>query len=263
MHNRSKRIFVRRVAGWLALAGITKAAYGVDNGPISSRADAMKSALDKDALDVERLYSEKPIVLRVGAQQYRLPRNYLTPKGAAEPDVVTYKYLAFYLFLPNYGGYTKENWREGQFHDQLIDVMEVRRVDKNAVARTTKGEKAPVNPASYGEPRAAFKNRQRLLEATPSMHMFGLDGYRAKNHRSVKEVHWVGTRPNGEFFFFRSSSAPGEDLPPGVLYPSCVVRYYSEKEDLYIMYRYRQKHIEQWREIDAAIWQKIKEWRNN
>jgi len=262
MHNQSKRLFVRRVAGWLALAGITNA-QGSSTAFFSPTADGMKSALDRDAAEVDRLYSEKPIVVRVGAQEYRLPRNYLTPRGAREPDSATYRYLAFYLFFPGYNGFTKENWREVPFGESLIDVVEVQPVDKTAVTRTTEGKEQRATPASYGEPRARFENLRRSLERTPSLRMFNLDGYRAINARSVKSVHWVGTRPNGEFFFFKSSSAPGEDLPLGVQYPMCDVRYYSEKEDLFIMYRYKQKQIEHWREIDAAVWQKIKAWRTN
>jgi len=251
-------MFLRRAAAWAVVGGTANSTYGDEH---ERRMDAMKSAFAQDAADVERLFSEKPILVRVGAQEYLLPRNHLTPKGAAERDTVRYSYLAFYLFLPDYGGYTKDNWQEGAFHEQLIDVMTVQPVDKNAKSRTTKGEIVPASPASYGEPKAQFQNIRRLLEKTPSLHLAGLEGHRAVNHPSVKTITWVGTRANGEFFFFRSPFAPGEGPVPGVQYPHCRVRYYSEKEDLYIAYAYKQQHIERWREIDTRIWQKIKEWR--
>jgi hypothetical protein len=221
----------------------------------------MEAARAADAREVERLYSDKPIRIVVADREYVLPRNYAGPKAGAERDIVRWKYLTFSLFLPDYGGYTKNNWQDGWFHEQLIDVIEVQPVDKNATAPDMRGELRKAEPASYGEPHARFKNRRKSLEAEPFFRLYGLEGYRRINHPSVRQVTWTGTRANGEFFFFDSSLPPGGTSAPGVQYPHCDVRYYSEKEDLFIAYRYKQRHIERWFEIDSAIWRKIHEWR--
>jgi hypothetical protein len=221
----------------------------------------MEAARAKDARAVERLYSDKPIRIVVADREYVLPRNYIGPKAAAEPDIVRWKYLTFSLFLPDYGGYTKNNWQDGKFHEQLIDVVEVQPVDKNATAPDMRGERRKAEPASYGEPRAGFDNIRGRLGAEPTFRLYGLQGYRRINFPHVRGVAWTGIRANGEFFFFHSSLPPGETSGPGVQYPHCMVRYYSEKEDLFIAYNYKQRHMERWSEIDSAIWRKIHEWR--
>lgn len=218
------------------------------------------SAKDREAAEVERLYSSMPIRVRVGTREYVLPRNFLTHKGALEPDLLQYDFLAFALFLPDYSGFTKSNWQQGWFDDQRIDVLELRSVDKTAVVPIAGGGSRVVQPANYGEPRARFENRKASLEAHPSLKMFGLEGYRRRNYPSVRAITWTGTRSNGEFFFFESTTAPADKLPPGVQFPLCEVRYYSEKEDQFLAYRYRQSHIKRWREIDTVIWRKVKEW---
>lgn len=220
----------------------------------------MRRAKEDDARQVERLYSAKPVRVRVGKREYVLPRNFLGPKGLNESDFLDYRYLPFTLFLPDYEGFTKSNWQEGPFHEQRIDIIQLKPVDKTALVPIAGGGKRIVQPAGYGEPRARFKNLRALLEERPSLHLFGLDGYRRKNHPRVRTVTWTGARANGEFFFFDSTFAPGEDPPPSARYPSCQAQYYSELEDQYIVYRYKQVHLERWKEIDTAIWRKINGW---
>ncbi len=138
--------------------------------------------------------------------------------------------------------------------------MEVKEVDKNAVVRLTDGTSRRVSPAGYGDPSARFENLRRRFEPSPSLQRYGLEGYRrlGKNNSGVL---WTGARSNGEFFFIQASLAP-EELPrPGITFPLCQSRYFSEKEDLFIAYRYPQDHIAKWREIDDAIWEKLREWR--
>ena len=115
-------------------------------------------------------------------------------------------------------------------------------------------------PANYGEPRALFSNIKSILERTPSLQLNGLDGYRRVNYKYVRSITWTGTRSNGEFFFFESHLPPSEVRNPGPIHPMCAVRYYSEKEDLYIAYNYFQEHIDRWRDIDDAIWMRLREW---
>jgi hypothetical protein len=162
------------------------------------------------------------------------------------------------MFLPNYGGYTKDNWRD-KFDRRLIEVAQVSAVDKSRIVVFTDGHSERISPAAYGEPKAQFQNIRDGLEDRPTLHAYGLDGYRPKG--SNVDVVWVGARSNGEFFFFRCPLAPGDPPQPGIPTPHCDVRYYSEKDDLYIAYRYSNDYLAKWREIDDAIWQKLNGWR--
>lgn len=138
-------------------------------------------------------------------------------------------------------------------------MLQVSAVDKNVMVPIYGGGLQRVTPANYGEPRARFENLKGILEDSPTYELYGLKGYHAKGRGSDK-VTWVGYRSNGEFFFFDSSLAPGQPLQPGIINPHCGTQYYSEKEDLFVAYRYSQDHIMQWRDIDDAIWSKLHQW---
>lgn len=219
----------------------------------------MQRAREEEAREVEQLYSTKPVRVRLGDRQYLIPVNYLTPKGKNYEDTLNYRHLPFSLFLPDYGGFTKENWQKGWFDRRRIDVVELKQVDKTAIVPHTELGSAVIQPAGYGEPRARFENRRKSLEAKPSFREYGLEGYLRKN--KTRGATWTGTRTNGEFFFFEASLAPGQEAPFPDYKPLCDVRYYSEKEDLYISYRYFQEHISKWREIDDSVWRKIGDWK--
>jgi len=217
--------------------------------------ESVRRGIEKDAKDVARLYSTKPIRVIHGPRQYVIPVNYFSPKGKDNSDVfdagtTKSNYFGFFLFLPEYGGYTQDNWRD-QLDRRRIQVIQVKDVGAE--------RKQSVNKAGYGEPHAQFENVKRGLEGQPSFHVYDLVGYRPRNSRV--DAVWVGTRSNGEFFYFRSHLAPGDPPRKDGVFPFCDVRYFSEKEDLYIHYRYSNDHLAKWREIDDAIWTKLRSWR--
>jgi len=224
--------------------------------------EGMRRAEEHEAKRVELLYSTKPKRVILGNREYRIPANHFGPKQLDEPDtfVADESGFGFVLFLPDFGGYTKENWRN-KFDPRLIQVVQVTTVDKNAMVPMTDGTRQRTPPEGYGEPRARFKNRKPSLEQKPGYKLYGLEGYRPKNARPDSGVTWVGTRSNGEFFFFDSTLPPDMSPLPG-RYAICQARYYSEQEDLLIVYRYFQEHIAKWREIDDAIWGMLHDWRS-
>lgn len=250
----------RRIAR--SLLFLTLVSFGASPAHAVSPQDVdaiMLRAMEAEARAVSDQYSTKPVRVKLGRHRYTIPANYFGPKGRLTPDTFDAGeagYFGFRLFLPEYGGYTKENWRD-KFDERLITVLSVELVDKNRRGHFPDGRLAPPNPAGYGKPRAMFRNRRLLLEATPSLHYYGLEGYRSKHGRY--DVTWVGRRSNGEFFFFTCHLAPGDPPQPGT-FPFCDVRYYSEKEDLQISYRYANSNFSKWRDIDDAIWGKLHLW---
>lgn len=220
-----------------------------------------RSAEERDAHEVEQLYSTKPIRFRMAGHQYQVPANYFTPKWEDDPNNSDIsKGFGFFLFLPNYEGYTKTNWRD-RFDPRLIKVLQVSPVDKEASTTYTDGTIGRALPESYGEPEARFRNIRRSLEDIPTYHLYGLEGFRQK--RGLEgPIIWTGKRSNGEFFFFESSFAPDTTKSkPGLTNPLCQTQYYSAKEDLFIAYHYSQDHLEKWRDIDDGIWKRLHEWR--
>lgn len=223
--------------------------------------EKLRRARELQKQQIAELFSTKPVRVILGARKYVIPANYFGEKQKAEPDGfdATKGGFGFSLFLPDYSGYTKENALD-KFDRRRVHVLRVEVVDKNEVVYMPGQGHIRVSPANYGDPKAQFQNRAPSLEAKPSLHAYELDGYRPRHGRA--DVTWVGQRSNGEFFFFRSHLAPSEPAREGMVYPFCDVRYYSEKEDLFIVYRYSNDHLAKWREIDDAIWEKLHGWQD-
>jgi hypothetical protein len=222
--------------------------------------EMMRLAEEQDAKEVERLYSTRPIRFTFARHTYVVPANYFGPKDYRDEGSNTdSKGFGFYLFLPDYGGYTKHNWRD-PFDRRKISVVSIEAVEKIAIGTFTDGTRRPLSPDRF-DPRVRFKNTRSLYEDVGVEH-YGLIAYPRKGGGATPGAIWTGTRSNGEFFYFQSSLAPGQPKqagwPPN---PLCDVRYYSEKEDLSIVYSYSQDHIAKWQEIDDAIWSKIRGWR--
>ena len=208
--------------------------------------------LAQERRHVENKYSTKTVRVVLGEHRYDVPANYFSPKGADRSDGMRGKEMSFVLFLPEYGGYTKQNWID-QFDKNKIQVLTYEPIDREAENKSSSNRR---------ESQTRFTSLQVLLEPAPTYHEYGLEGYRRVNYKSRKNVYWTGTRTNGEFIFFRSTKPPNPVPDPYRPYPLCEVQYYSRKASAFVAYLYSQNFIAQWREIDAAIWTKIESWGN-
>ena len=111
-----------------------------------------KRNMESESRKVEMLYSTEPVRVSLRGREYLVPRNYFGPKGKAEPDtlVATDHGFGFDLFLPDFSGYSKDNWRD-LFDKRLIKVLEVKTVDRNAVVKRRDGSVLPIHPSTYGD----------------------------------------------------------------------------------------------------------------
>jgi len=224
-------------------------------------AEDHRRAMESETKKVDLLYSTRPKRVVLGDRIYLVPRNYFGPKGKESADtlVVGEGGFGFLLFLPDFVGYTKDNW-SNPFDRQLVRVLQVKIVDKNAMIKRRDGTSAPIRPSAYGDPAAQFEVLRFQYEQTPSFKLYGLEGYRGKG--ALRDVGWIGRRSNGEFYFLECSLAPDQLGKPGTYppYPSCKTQYYSEAEDLRVAYVFAQEQFAKWREIDDAIWAKLRAW---
>src|SRR5258706_1322787 len=213
--DRSRRGLLKMLYAFAALfgfLGLKEARAEMSNSELTKRRDRAKLLQEQEGKEIDRLYSTKPIRVLLGKREYRIPANYFGPKQLEEPDTFrAERYFGYFLFFPDYEGYTKENWRD-PFDTRRIQVTDVSLVDKDAVIPISGGGSQKIQPAGYGDPVAQFRNRQRGLEEMPSFKLYGLEGYRGKGTgaHGTRTVTWTGTRSNGEFFFFESSIAPRE-----------------------------------------------------
>jgi hypothetical protein len=225
--------------------------------------ERMRQAREEEAKAVERLYSVRPIRFALGKHTYEIPANYFGPKDLRDwPTGSKVERFGFDLFRPDYGGYTKENWRD-PFDRRKITVVSLNEVNKYAIGRFTDGTRRPLSPDRFDALVRFERIRSSLETQSSELHGLTVYSYKAFRDGSVRPgAVWAGHRSNSEFFWFRTSLAPGQPkrngYPPN---PQCDVRYYSEQEDLEIVYRYSQVHVADWREIDDAVWTKIRQWR--
>src|SRR5439155_110639 len=82
-----------------------------------------RRALEQETRAVDLQYSTKPIRVILGVREYMIPANYFGSKGRDTRDVFDAGKTGygFRLFLPDYGGYTNENWRD-KFDRRLIEI---------------------------------------------------------------------------------------------------------------------------------------------
>jgi hypothetical protein len=224
---------------------------------------ALLSACHRDAREEARArFSTEPIKisLRDSSRVFLIPRNYIEPNLADEPDEQELRRFGLTFFLPDYSGFTvdlaEEYPRRSTRWGDMIWVLRVQPMPgAGAEFIVERGEKVPVQPEWWGDPDAMFKN--------------GIDGldlyYEAYGLRCYGKANWaglgnnlpcLGKRSNGESIFMQVRDKPRMDGIPYI----CDVRYYSEREQLYVEYRFPRQHLDKWREIDDAIWARLHSW---
>ncbi|MHB1122453.1 MAG: hypothetical protein ACYC0T_06970 [Ramlibacter sp.] len=95
-------------------------------GPFKARLLAEREALEQHAREykspaqiekereetVARDYSRSPVEVDVADTRFRLAAHYISPQGAVFKPEQRLTSIGFWVFLPDYGGYTRDNWRE-------------------------------------------------------------------------------------------------------------------------------------------------------
>ena len=70
---------------------------------------------------VNREYSREPVELNVAGTNFRVPADYLWPHRLNLKPGQRLHDMGFWVFLPDFGGFTKENWREpGRNPDAIL-----------------------------------------------------------------------------------------------------------------------------------------------
>lgn len=105
-------------------------------GAYKKELSAQRAALEQHARDyktpaeqekamqaeLDRKYSTKLVEVKVAGTRYRLPANYLSPFGEVYGKAGDLHDIGFWIFLPAFGGYTKDNWREPNGNPNAILV---------------------------------------------------------------------------------------------------------------------------------------------
>jgi hypothetical protein len=74
---------------------------------------------------VNRNYSESPVEVNVAGTRFRLPANYISPNGPVYRPEQRLTDIGFWVFLPGFVGYTRDNWREPNSNPDAILIRVV------------------------------------------------------------------------------------------------------------------------------------------
>ncbi|NKE65274.1 hypothetical protein RAMLITH_05525 [Ramlibacter sp. RBP-2] len=95
-------------------------------GPFKARLLAEREALEQQAREykspaqiekereeaVARNYSQAPVEVDVAGTRFRVPAHYISPQGEVARSEQRLPSIGFWVFLPDFGGYTRDNWRQ-------------------------------------------------------------------------------------------------------------------------------------------------------
>jgi hypothetical protein len=212
----------------VAALAVTQASSGL---AADKRIEGKGARLAREA--VEKGYSTAIVRANLDGREYRIPMNYLTPFGNQQPEQ-TPKYLNVFVFMPDYRGYDRENYKD-PFDRRKITLF-------------------------WGRGFGGLPAEQKLanakvalgVSAEPREQRYGLAVHSSADPQTD---FYVGRRKTGELLLIRCRYAGG-----AVVNPSCDARY-PTRDGHGIAYRFSLDHLQKWREIDERLNALIAGWR--
>lgn len=199
--------------------------------------------------------STKPIKIIMPTAMFLVPRNHFSPRNKNDADEHKLDDFGAIFFMPSMEGYTEATAKYFKnyyaIRDQVIEVIHVRNPDRVG----PRGE--PLRPSAWGDVDSIFALRPHYYVPIQTINGLECHGIKGRENVSGFKIECIGIRSNGEKLFMRAATPPEEPTDPF----QCVVQYWSEEAQLYIRYRFSRNQIERWREIDDAVWVKLKAWR--
>jgi hypothetical protein len=176
-------------------------------------------------------------------------RSAIDPKApAANPRSFTHKEAQFDFFLPDFSGYTLQNY-QNDFDENKVEVVYLHAGDPH--------EADPDAPGEY-PPNMLKRSLTGLLDANDYKDLYGLRCY--KGRVQVDRLACYGRRDpqSGEDIMLTTLAAP---YPEGVTFPQMQARYFSKQYGgVRIAWRTHVRNLPRWQEIDAQIWKFIATW---
>jgi len=194
--------------------------------------------------NVRRNYTTAPVDRVVGGRTLRVPANYLTAQGLVARPVEKTSELALTVFLPDYVGYTLDNWRNLSANKNLVSF----RVRGDTGAKPDDLIEAFI---ATGPPTTqAFGFEAYQFDARQTKARLPLQGY------SVNYI-LVNRRPDGVASYLIC------DAPePGITKasPRCELFATEPVSGLRVHARFHQDYARQWQKIEARLGDVLKSW---
>jgi hypothetical protein len=194
---------------------------------------------------IDRTYSQAPAEVNVRGTRFRVPAHYLSPQGAVYKPDMKLTDIGFWVFLPDFGGYTRSNWKEPGSNPNAILVR---------VTRPERGDPAAQVEAFLAE-GGGVTEEVSGLKATV---------YDSQKTRAPFPV--VGTSRHYAFKGTRARGGPYYtvcDAPrPNIIQkaPRCEMFLGGADRDLRISAFFRREHLPRMAEIEKRLSAMLSEW---
>jgi hypothetical protein len=149
--------------------------------------------------------------------------------------------VGFDFFLPDFSGYTPQNYAE-EFNENKVQVVYLLAADPRQ-----RDEGAPAN-----------KLKLLLENSFDSQHFEDMYALRCYHHRRLPSRVLCYGRRNSEDILFDTYLPP---YPPDITFPLLYAKYLSKKYGgVEIAWRTHVRNLPRWHDIDAHIWNSIADW---
>lgn len=193
---------------------------------------------------VKRGYSTAPLDWNVGGRILRVPANYTTPGGYSIPPNPSLTELVAVVFLPEFVGYTRENWRA------LGNNRNVMFVRIGAHAREKPEEVIEAFIATRPPMTKAFGFDAYYFDSRKTKARLPLNGY------SVEYVI-AGKRAKGDPVYV-VCQAPEPNITRAN--PQCEAFIFDRPSGLRMHTRFSQEHAAKWPQIVARLSELLDSW---
>ena len=162
--------------------------------------------------------------------------------------------LAFYFFMPDFSGFTPQNY-DKEFHEDRVYVL---------IEAVGLGQEKPTVPGGYPE-----NMYQRLLSGETTIDvssrkiLYDLECYRRmqkklENDPDRRSCYGVRNDSSGRLIQLNAMITPHPDW---VQYPLMQAAYFSpDHGGVELIWRTHMKNFSRWKEIDQQIWRWLDEW---
>ena len=230
-------------------------AYRNKQAEISKRLDEDFRRYQSNKSHYYRLTSGELFAIPAKYQEFWSKRDYFAESLDPPSRVPVQDGLGFQFFLPDYSGYTFENFQD-TFSAAKVHVL-VTQVDPQEYEK---------NPGVYWEPKLTIQRRS--TPAAPSIdtknleYKWGMTCYRSLlNHRESLEC--VGKRTTGQDVLWDVMDHP--DMYQWFPNPQARTRYFTRDlvGGVQVTIRMHHSQIAHWREVDDFVWRSLSQWRVN
>jgi HlyD family secretion protein len=236
------------------VASISCSKHRDESGAMSNPSVSPGTRSDASS-DYQRLWPGRPalfklkdnLILAIPPQFQQFWRQKDEPRAPmAAEQIPTSKLVGFHFFLPNFSGYTPQNYKN-DFDENKVDVVEVAAADPS--------QAVPDSPGYY-PPNMIKRMLVPPLNESDYQEMYGLKCYPGILTRLI----CYGRRDpvSNENILLQVDVPP---YGPATRFPLIQAHYFTPLYGgLTVAWRTNAKNLSQWREIDMQIWKFIASW---